>query len=381
MSLMKIAIIAQFPVHILPEFADLGLPRGHYATWLPQLAESFGNQQEFEIHWIALSEKVQARQDVVWQNQQFHILPTATSKRAATLFRADRAEINKVLTEVKPELVHGWGNEDVCAFAASTSGYKCLVSVQGLLSEYVLRNRMPARTYLQALIEIYSVNKADAVVCESRWSADKTRIRIFKKQPDISVVDYGVNFNFFNQEWSPQKAEPCAIFTGSAEPRKGIQDAVRAFASPLLANYKLHVLGSYDTAFGRKLREQSTPNVIWHGRLPIEEAMAIVAQGWCFVLPTRADTGPMALKEARVIGLPAIASPHSGARDYIVDGRNGYLVKPGKIEKLASCLAEILGDFDQAKQMGDFEHAKAVYDYHPSRTAEGMLKIYRRLLS
>jgi len=389
---MRVAILAQFPIHILPEFAHLGEPKQHYATWLPQLAQGFGgaianglpqrlnlmaDSSPLEIHWVTLSTEVTEPCTVEYLHQTFHILPTATRGRASSLFRADRKSIQKVLEEINPDLVHGWGNEDVYGLAAVLSGRPNMVSVQGLLSHYVLRNRLPSRTYLQALIELYVVNKADELVCESRWSCDMVRRRLLKRSTPIHHIEYGVQECFYEAQWQPDPSKPVAIFTGAVEPRKGIQDVVQAFKHPRLSQAELWVLGADNTPFAQALKKIAPPNVKWFGRLGLKESIKYLSQGWCFVLPTRGDTGPMAVKEAMVVGLPVISSPQSGARDYICEGENGFLVPCDQPGVLAERLERLLTNYDHCRAMGAVRWEEAREYFRPERTAALLLKIYK----
>ncbi len=403
---MRIAILAQFPIHLLPGFERLGEPGKHYATWLPQLAQGFAKELQntsdripessstgeraisnqeprtkntpFSIHWVVLTTEVTEVIRVNFLGQTFHLLPTSSSKRASTLFHADRAAITRTLDSLNPDLVHGWGNEDVYGLAASLSDRRSIVSIQGLLSEYILHNRMPARDYFQALIELFVIQRADHLVCESLWSADRTRNRAWNRNKQIHHLEYGVNEAFFESRWSPS-GSPVAVFCGSADARKGIQDAVSAFSRPELAHAELRVLGACNTPLGECLKASSPPNVRWLGRVPIEETIKHLERAWCFVLPTRADTGPMALKEARVVGLPAICSPNSGARDYIRDGENGFLVQPGDVQTLADRLSFLLSDPDRCRRMGSIGHEQAREGFHPKNTAAGFLELYREI--
>ena len=124
-------MLAAFPLHHLKAFGEKCRPKGHYATWLPQIAEAWDGQSEVEIHWVVMSDLVQERRDVFEWGQKFHVLPTSRSGRATTLFRADRKAIHAVLTEIHADLVHGWGTEDVYGLAAVLSGrptlFRCRV--------------------------------------------------------------------------------------------------------------------------------------------------------------------------------------------------------------------------------------------------------------
>ena len=56
------------------------------------------------------------------------------------------------------------------------------------------------------------------------------------------------------------------------------------------------------------------------------------------IFPTRADTGPIAVKEAVVAGVPVVGSSVGGIPDYIVPEKNGILFSSGN---LAECLNAI----------------------------------------
>jgi hypothetical protein len=129
-----VGVLAAFPLHALKVFGEKYRPKGHYATWLPQIAEAWEGQGGVEIHWIVMTDQVKERKDVCQWGQMFHVLPTSQSGRAATLFCADRKAIYAVLDEIQADLVHGWGTEDVYGLAAVLSGRPNIVSMQGILS-------------------------------------------------------------------------------------------------------------------------------------------------------------------------------------------------------------------------------------------------------
>jgi len=148
----NIGFLTAFSVHLLPGFERLGEAKQHCATWLPQLAQSFASAADFEFHWITLTTEVSSPRSVSHLGQTFHLLPTATRKRASTLFYQDRKAIRKVLDTLNPELVPGWGTEDVYALAAVLSGFPNIVSMAGLLSYYVLKTKMHPRDYFQSML-------------------------------------------------------------------------------------------------------------------------------------------------------------------------------------------------------------------------------------
>ena len=371
----KIAILASFPLHHLKGFGKAFQPKGHYATWLPQIAEAWDGQKEVEIHWIVMSELVQERRDVSEWGQMFHVLPTTQRGRSTTLFREDRRAIGAVLDEIQPDLVHGWGTEDVYGLAAVLSGRPNIVSMQGILSYYALKNRMPARSYLQAMLELFILWKAEKVTTESEWGRDVARRRNpFAK---VELVEYGVQQVFFETKWQPEETKPFALFVGGISPRKGIQDLVEAFRSPKLSSSELVVIGGGEGEWSENLQKSAPPNIRWLGRKTAAETAQFMAKAWCLVLPTRADTSPNVVKEARVVGLPAITTRNGGQASYVRDGEDGYFVECGDVNGLVGKLEMVLGSFSKAKEMGDRGKKTFRELFIAKRTGDGFMKMYR----
>lgn len=295
---MRVAILANFPLYLVPG-SGVQPPKGHYATWLPQLAEAFEAVEDLELHWLTLTSALRAPKTISWRRQQFHLLPTTSSGRATRFFVPDIRAIRATLKEVQPRLVHGWGTEDVYALAALSSGFPALVSIQGLLSHYMLKNAMRPREYFQALVELFVLFRAKRLTTESAWARDRVLAR--KPWASVEVVEYGADYRFFRKEWRPDPSRPAAIFVGSVAPRKGIQDLVAAFRDPALADKELWVAGDGPGAWVDALKASASPNVKWLGRKGIDEVADLMQKAWCLAVPTRADTGQWFIKPPRKV--------------------------------------------------------------------------------
>ena len=375
----KIAILAAFPLHHLKGFGKAFQPKGHYATWLPQIAEAWEGQKEVEIHWVIMSELVQERKDVCQWGQMFHVLPTTQSGRATTLFRADRKKIQEVLNEIKADLVHGWGTEDVYGLAAVLSGRPNIVSMQGILSYYALKNRMPARSYLQAMLELFILWKAEKVTTESEWG----RNVVLRRNPfaKVELIEYGVQQVFFQTKWEPEEKTPFALFVGGISPRKGIQDLVGAFRDPKLSDSELLVIGGGEGVWSENLQKSAPPNIRWLGRKTAAETAQFMAKAWCLALPTRADTSPNVVKEARVVGLPVITTRNGGQASYVRDGEDGYFVECGYIKSLVQKLRIVLKSLATTEKLGKVGQQRYRNLFTATQTAHAFGDIYIKLLS
>lgn len=373
MKKRKIAVLADFPLHAL---RDLMLPKTnrHYATWLPQIAEAWEKQKKFEIHWVILNSAVDQRVDIKQWNQMFHILPTTKSCRASTLYRKDRIAIGRVLNEIKPDLVHGWGTEEVYSFAAVLGGYTNIISMQGILSHYVFKSFMPLHSYWLAALEIFVLWKAGHITVESEWG----RRILERRNPfaKINIIEYGVSNIFFKTKWKPEKRKPIFIFVGTPIRRKGIQDLISAFKDKSLQKSELWVVGDGDGEWLKKQKRMSSINTKWLGFKSQREVAQLMSKAWAIILPTRADNSPNVIKEARVIGLPVITTNKGGQAGYLNDRKDGYLIAPGNIEQIRNAIRWMIKNYDKNILMGKIGKKTFKEEFRAETQAEKILEFY-----
>ena len=349
----------------------------HATSWLVDLPEAFASLEGLEIHWIALSDQVGAEISFRAHGGKFHVLPTKKSGRASSFYCEDRRVIQECLERIRPDVVHGWGTEDVYALAAVHSGRPNVVSMQGILSKIVLKSWMHPREYFQALLELYCLRKAQVVTTESEWGAAVVRKRRGTKP--VEIVEYGVQKVFFSKQWKPEAEKNFAIFVGSIRAGKGIQDLVEAFRDPALSGSELVVVGGVEGEWAKQLQKGATTNIRWLGRKTAEETAQLMSKAWCLVLPTRADTSPNVVKEARVIGLPVITTRHGGQASYVKDGEDGYFVECGDIKGLVQKLRIVLGSLATAEKLGKVGQQRYRDFFTPDQTAKRFQSLYRKV--
>lgn len=99
---------------------------------------------------------------------------------------------------------------------------------------------------------------------------------------------------------------------------------------------KVHVL----TDLTRNVHLQS-PHLVYHDLVTLPEYVAAVANAGVIVLPLRSTTescGQQTLAAAQRVGTVVVASDVPAIRDYIEDGKSGFLARPGDPAALASSI-------------------------------------------
>lgn len=99
----------------------------------------------------------------------------------------------------------------------------------------------------------------------------------------------------------------------------------------------------------------------------------------CFVFPSIREGLGMAALEAMAMGLPVIAADNRGTREYMENGKNGYVCKWNRKEEFAEAMRCLYNNPMEKRQMG--EHArKTAARFEKEHTAEVMYKVYSNLL-
>jgi len=374
----RIAILADMPRNALGGLSN-GRGAGHAATWLPQLADAFAHAVDLEFIWLTLDPAANEVECIQQSGQWFIRVPASKMTfDILTGHRISGTRLARLIRALDPDLVHAWGTERSYPSVLKLRHIPSILSMQGILSEYQRRGTLPSgwRWRLQAGYEKAWVSAAKVVTTESEWG--KEQILKFCPNADVRLVEYGVHPSFYDVKWNPDPKKPIAFFCGSIDSRKGVDLLAEAMQMPGAPAWECWLAGAGPMT--EKLEALNLPNLKLLGNINWTQMREFLAQAWCLVLPTRADTSPNAVKEARVVGLPVITSKHGGQAGYILDGCNGFIIDPLDARPLRNALDTLLGDFDLALHMGHTRLEEDRNYLHSSRTASGFLEIYRAMV-
>lgn len=367
---MRIVLATDFPVHCLPGMKTG--PPGHHATWLAVLAKALDKHtDEFDLHWVTCSKDIAKETTLRAWNQCFHLLPRwKLSFEILTSFRRERSLIANKVAELRPDLFHAWGTEQGYALAATDFAGPAVLSMQGVLSACCSAAPMPLLTRIQAWRERQTLPRLKRITIESQWGCEQ--IQGLAPDAYIHLIEYGVDPACFTMSRRPDEA-PLALAVGFLSPLKGSDTLLAAFSDQRLAGIRLVVLGSIPTGF----RGDLPPNIKLLGHRPVAEVREWMARAWCLVHPTRADTSPNSVKEARVIGLPVVTTPNGGQTKYVNHGKSGFIHAAGDIEGLIEGVLSITRDSQTSLRMGAFGQTECRTALDPSRAASNLIERYR----
>jgi len=135
------------------------------------------------------------------------------------------------------------------------------------------------------------------------------------------------------------------IYVGKLIKRKHVGEMLESFSClPSEIQYHLDIIGEglEKTALVKKCADLKIENnVSFLGSMSREEVAKRMSEADCFVMVSSGETFGLVYLEAMAAGCIVIASKGEGIDGVIVDGYNGFLVKPGDIKQLTEKIEEI----------------------------------------
>ena len=226
-----------------------------------------------------------------------------------------------------------------------------------------------------------------AVICNSQMVADEIHRFYGVDRQKLILIYNGVDHAHFHPGLAVQYRDvtrraagipsdvPLLLYVGSGFERKGVPRLLPAMAR-VSHSFHLVIVGQ-----DRKQRAMQalaarlglSDRVHFTG--PLKDVRPWYGAADAFVLPTLYDPGPNAALEAMACGLPILTTTTCGAQDWVVEGKNGYVVTPLDIDALADGLRKLC----DLAQRGDAHVAAlgAVEQLGLSAMAERLIALYR----
>jgi glycosyltransferase involved in cell wall biosynthesis len=169
----------------------------------------------------------------------------------------------------------------------------------------------------------------------------------FKKK--CVVLKYGIdNARFSRQrEYAGKKGGVTFGYLGAIIPEKGVHILLQAFKE-MPESCELHIYGHGKKRYIASLKEQIrdfASRVRFLGPYSYHETPEVLRNIDILVVPSLwPEAYGIVAQEARVAGIPVIASNTGGLGEQIYDGVNGFLFRPGNVQELRQKMMFLLED-------------------------------------
>lgn len=224
----------------------------------------------------------------------------------------------------------------------------------------VTKNDTLSRLLVSSVVSFY--NRCDEVWAVSETTAEVLRSYGFKKQ--VVVMPNGVTQRSAKSEVIDEIErrfgignEPLLLFVGQINWKKNILRVLEAAAKLKMENARFALLlagqGPDENAVKEKIAELGLNDCAQLiGHISNAELLdALYARAYVFTFPSLYDNAPMVVREAAVMGTPAVLVKGSSAAEIIHDGVNGFLCRDDS-DDLYSVLKEALEDPARTRQIG-----------------------------
>ena len=174
------------------------------------------------------------------------------------------------------------------------------------------------------------------------------------------------------------------VYVGNLLFRKGAIDAVRAFAKIRQKNTQLVLIGEG----GERPRIESlvieaslSSRVELQGVISAHDIVEEFKRAQFFVLPSYADTGPTALKEAIACGLYPIVYANNGPQDLVSHYGCGTLVETGNVEALTSAMEKCVANMADCVKSASSAALKVREELSKENVWSRLMQVYASVLN
>ena len=344
---LTVAWISFFPVEWMSDVpAELqDLPRLHPATWQQVLLSGMEKDSRIKLHIIVLRKQFPADLHFERNGVSFHLLKTKAGMRAPSLFWYDTLLIRRLFQKIKPDLVHAWGTEQAAGLIATRLGCPHLVSVQGLLTMFRERIRLNWYNRLVQLLENPTLRRAQAVSAESRSTVDY--LARMNPRGQLFHIEHPPLPDFHKVVRQPHTSPPVLLAVGTWDFRKGSDVLLQAMVQlRQQRDFRLVCVTHPQAASQRKITRgiplEFMRQIEFKSGLNTAQMVSEFGRATLLLMASRADTGPVAVKEAVVAGLPVVTTEVGGVPEYIVPFKNGLVCRPNSVDEFRKSVADAL---------------------------------------
>lgn len=191
---------------------------------------------------------------------------------------------------------------------------------------------------------------ADCILTPSSY-AKESLVKNGIDEQKIIQIPYGVDISQFQvKKQYKRDGRFTALYVGAITPWKGLKYLLEAFQQLKLPDTELLLIGGM--AGGEALLKKYKGTYTYFPFLPHKELTRFYQEADLFVFPSLLDSFGMVVIEAMACGTPVIVSEHTGAKDAVRNGMDGYIVPIRDVEGLKQRILYLYQNRDQIEYMG-----------------------------
>ena len=262
-------------------------------------------------------------------------------------------------------------NREICFYAM---GIKCIT--HGCLPEIDLR------LALNMLWRKWVTAKADRVVVPSLYIKEEA-VRNGITPEKVAVIPHFTEKNLRNEYVEPEGNS--ILFVGRTDPLKGIRELIAALSLIKENIWKAYILGIGDglNEYEKMAQDMGIKErIMFLNNLDYADLDKYYQKASAVVFPSMSpESFGLVGIEAMSFGRPVVAFDVGGPREWLVDGKTGFLVKRGDVKGLSLRINQLLEDASLAKKMGIEGQRRVNEHYRKEIHLKRLLTIYEEALN
>jgi glycosyltransferase involved in cell wall biosynthesis len=208
------------------------------------------------------------------------------------------------------------------------------------------------------------------------------------------VVPNGIDLSFLDLQTEPFGRQqpgvgndPYVLTLSRIHPKKGFELLIESFASlkrqGMFDDWRLVFAGDGEAEYVNQLKRLAdrrglNGNAVFAGWLDGERKYAALKDAALLAMPSYQENFGISLVEAMAYGVPVLVSHHVNLAPEIEEAGAGWVAPLGE-EKLASALAEALGNEQERRLRGD-NGRKLARSFAASEIAPKLLDLYKSVM-
>lgn len=394
-----------------------------YGGWLVGASSLLSTEDDIDLSIAFPKSGLSDVQQLSGEKIKYYAFPPLHAKDIET--KSPNAYLKKILEKAKPDIIHIFGTEypHTLAMVNTCDVNKVIISIQGLTSicakHYMaslaenIQNRNTFRDLVKrdnlkqqqvkfakrGLLEIEALKKVRHIIGRTTWD----RACTFQINPDAMYhfCNETLRDEFYKHEWNIHNCEKHSIFVSQGSyPIKGLHYMLEAM--PLvLKNFpdaKLYVgganitksetikdwlkLSSYGKYIKDLIKKYDLGNVVFFtGVLDEKQMCQRFINSHVFVSPSTVENESNSLSEAKLLGVPSVASYVGGVIDRIDHGFDGFLYQHDAPYMLAHYVCEIFANDQLALKLSANARQRALKTHDKVTNTNRLLQIYNEILN
>jgi len=395
-----------------------------FGGWLINASRDLSEQTNCELAISFPKNGIKDIKTLQGKKINYYAFPNIYSGDVPSIEKNMHLEI--ILDEVKPDIVHIFGTEYAHTLAmvnvCQKKNINTIISIQGLVSicarHYMaclpanVQNRFTIRDFIRqdnlkqqqskfikrGESEIEALQKVKHIIGRTTWD----RACTYQINPDAAYhfCNETLRDEFYKYSWDINNCEKHSIFISQGSyPIKGLHFMLEAM--PLILkrfpDTKLYVGGQNITksdtlkdklkisSYGKYIKElirryNLEKSVVFTGILDEKQMCERYLQSHVFVSPSMIENESNSLSEAKIMGVPSVASYVGGVTDRIQHGKDGFFYQHDAPYMLAYYVCEIFTCDELAVQLSEKAREHALKTHDRETNTKQLIVIYKSII-